>query len=78
MTAGQVRVEIDKDVCMSAEYCLHTAAEVFTVDTQGVVALVGATEELVHEVPGALRERVITAAQQCPSGAISWKVLASD
>lgn len=76
MSGATVRVEIDKDVCMSAEYCVFTAPEVFAVDAQGIVTLAGAPGELVHEVAGAFEERVITAAQQCPSGAISWRVRA--
>ncbi|MDA3642722.1 (4Fe-4S)-binding protein [Saccharopolyspora indica] len=59
-----MRIEANRDVCVSAGMCVLNAPEVFDQDDDGVVELLSA------EVPAEQVEAVTRAVQVCPSGAL--------
>ncbi|QLL05267.1 ferredoxin [Mycobacterium vicinigordonae] len=59
-----MKVEADREVCISAGTCVMTAGAVFDQDTDGIVRLVGA------EVPVGEELRAHNAVKLCPSGAL--------
>jgi ferredoxin len=60
-----MRVVIDYDVCASTGSCMQTCPEVFEVRSDGFLYV------LQDEPPEALWPAVRTAAELCPTGAIS-------
>lgn len=60
-----MRVEIDYDVCASTGACTQEAPEVFEIRSDGYLYL-------LQEEPGEeLRSKVESAAELCPTGAIT-------
>lgn len=59
-----MRIEVDRDVCVSAGMCVLNAPGAFDQDDDGVV------EPLVAEVPAEQVDAVTRAVQVCPSGAL--------
>jgi ferredoxin len=59
-----VRVEADRDVCISAGNCVMVADAVFDQDDDGIVVV------LVDEVPAAEEEHAREAVKLCPSQAL--------
>jgi ferredoxin len=57
-----LRVEIDRERCMGSGNCVYWAGEVFDVADDMVAVVVGN--------PDAYAERVLAAAEQCPTNAI--------
>ena len=62
MTAS-LRVEIDRERCMGSGNCVYWAGEVFDVADDMVAVIVGD--------PDAHAERVLLAAENCPTNAIT-------
>jgi ferredoxin len=60
---GGLRVTIDRDRCMGSGNCAYWASDVFDVADDMVAVVVGD--------PAANRERVLVAAEHCPTGAIT-------
>jgi ferredoxin len=59
-----VRVEADRDACISAGNCVMTAGEVFDQDDDGIV------EVLVPEVSAEDEAKVDQAVKLCPASAL--------
>ncbi|MGH9112453.1 MAG: ferredoxin [Acidimicrobiales bacterium] len=59
---GSLRVVIDRERCMGSGNCVHWSADVFDV-ADDMVAIVAGD-------PDAHRERVLLAAEHCPTNAI--------
>jgi ferredoxin len=59
-----VKVEADRDVCISAGNCVMTAGAVFDQDDDGIVMV------LVDEVPADEEEHARDAVKLCPSQAL--------
>lgn len=60
-----MRIVIDRDLCQGHAACMGEAPEVFQVSDKGVLTV-------LNERPDAsLRAKVESAAQYCPTGAIS-------
>ena len=60
-----MRVIVDKNICASTGACMQVCPEVFEVRSDGYLYLL--TEEPGEE----LREKVTTAADMCPTAAIT-------
>jgi ferredoxin len=61
--AVALEIEINRDVCMGSGNCSFWAPGVFDLDDDGVA--------IVIDVDGAPEDKVILAAQGCPTQAIS-------
>jgi ferredoxin len=61
---SRVRVEADRESCISAGRCMAATAEVFDQDEDGLVVVI------VAEPLGEQQERARKAAYACPAGAI--------
>ncbi|WP_418960169.1 ferredoxin [Streptomyces tritici] len=59
------RLSVDRGRCQGAGMCALTAPAVFDQDDDGLVVLLAAAQATAH------RQSVRTAAQVCPSGAIT-------
>ena len=59
-----VRVQADRDVCISAGNCVMVAGAVFDQDDDGIVVV------LVDEVPEGEQDHVREAVRLCPSQAL--------
>ncbi|MBO0681381.1 ferredoxin [Mycolicibacterium sp. S2-37] len=59
-----MRIEVDRDACISAGNCVMSAAEVFDQDDDGVVEL------LADPVPEAEEEHAREAVRLCPASAL--------
>jgi ferredoxin len=59
-----MRIEADRDACVSAGNCVMTAGAVFDQDDDGVVML------LVDEVPPGEEEHAREAVRLCPASAL--------
>jgi ferredoxin len=59
-----VKVQADRDVCISAGNCVMAAADVFDQDDDGIVVV------LVDEVPDGDEENTREAVRLCPSQAL--------
>jgi ferredoxin len=59
-----MKVEADRDVCISAGNCVMAAGEVFDQDEDGIVVL------LVDEVPESEEDHAREAVRLCPSQAL--------
>ena len=59
-----VRVQADRDVCISAGNCVMAASAVFDQDEDGIVIV------LVDEVPEGEEDHVREAVRLCPSEAL--------
>ena len=59
-----VRVQADRDVCISAGNCVMAASAVFDQDEDGIVIV------LVDEVPEGEQDHVREAVRLCPSQAL--------
>jgi len=59
-----VRVQADRDVCISAGNCVMAADAVFDQDDDGIVVV------LVDEVPEGEQDHVREASRLCPSQAL--------
>ncbi|MFJ4657090.1 ferredoxin [Nocardia sp. NPDC088792] len=68
-----IRVEVDREVCQSSGYCVHTAPQVFALDAEGIVALHSGGELTGGpiEVTAGQAELVDRAAWDCPAAAIT-------
>ena len=64
-----MRVSVDQDICMGAEYCLQAAATMFRHNDEGIVELTDGTTG-PRAIPEDLRAQVADAVGGCPSGAI--------
>ncbi|WP_235432056.1 ferredoxin [Nocardiopsis sp. RV163] len=62
---GPLRLRADTGVCAGAGQCVRAAPDLFDQDDDGLVVLLRA------DVPERDRERALTAADWCPSGAVS-------
>ncbi len=60
-----LRLETDPDTCAGAGQCVRAAPDLFDQDDDGLVVLLRA------HVPPEARERALTAADWCPSGAVT-------
>ncbi len=60
-----MKVIVDKNICASTGACMQVCPEVFEVRSDGYLYLI--TEEPSEE----LREKVTTAADMCPTAAIT-------
>ncbi len=60
-----MKVDVDFDVCASTGSCMQVCPEVFEVRTDGYLYI------LQEEPPEELREKVTTAAEMCPTAAIT-------
>jgi ferredoxin len=60
-----MKVNVDFDVCASTGSCMQVCPEVFEVRTDGYLYI------LQEEPPEELREKVTTAAEMCPTAAIT-------
>jgi ferredoxin len=60
-----MNVVVDFDVCASTGNCMQVCPEVFEVRTDGYLYI------LLEEPPEELREKVTTAAEMCPTAAIT-------
>lgn len=60
-----MRVKVDYDVCASTGACMQVCPEVFEVRSDGYLYL------LTEEPPAEVQDKVRTAADLCPTGAIS-------
>jgi ferredoxin len=60
-----MRVVVDFDVCASTGACMQVCPEVFEVRSDGYLYV------LQEEPPESLREKVTSAADLCPTAAIS-------
>ncbi|MCZ7525542.1 MAG: ferredoxin [Acidimicrobiia bacterium] len=58
-----MRIEVDRDVCMGSGNCLFWAPGVFDQDDDGI--------SVVKDAGGEPEEKVVLAAQGCPTQAIS-------
>ncbi len=58
-----LEIEVDREVCMGSGNCTYAAPGVFDLDDDSIAAVVDPSA-----APG---DQVVTAAQQCPTGAIS-------
>lgn len=63
--SAPLRLHADTDVCAGAGQCVRAAPDLFDQDEDGLVLL------LRTDVPEQARERALTAADWCPSGAVS-------
>jgi ferredoxin len=63
VSAGQLHVQADRDVCIGAGMCVLTAGAVFDQDDDGLVVV-------VDETP-ADEDAARQAVANCPSGALS-------
>lgn len=63
-----MRVVVDYDVCVSTGVCTNVCPEVFEIRADGYVYLMGTAEEALND---ALVGKVMEAADQCPTGALS-------
>ena len=59
-----MRVQADRDVCISAGNCVMAAADVFDQDDDGIVVV------LVDEVPDGEEDNAREAVRLCPSQAL--------
>jgi ferredoxin len=59
-----VKIQADRDVCISAGMCVITAETVFDQDDDGIVVV------LTEDVPEGEQQRVREAVNLCPSGAL--------
>jgi ferredoxin len=59
-----VKIEADRDACISAGNCVMTAENVFDQDDDGIVVL------RTEAVPDSEQSRVREAVRLCPSGAL--------
>jgi ferredoxin len=59
-----MRIDADRDVCISAGNCVMSAPAVFDQDDDGIVVL------LTDPVPDAERDRAREAVKLCPSTAL--------
>ncbi|WP_102141452.1 ferredoxin [Mycobacterium hubeiense] len=59
-----MRVQADRDVCISAGNCVMTAGAVFDQDDDGIVVV------LVDDIPDEELDRVREAVKLCPSSAL--------
>lgn len=62
-TVGDLRVRIDRTLCVAFNNCIDAAPEAFTLDEVGVVTFV--TPEAVE------RERLLRACDACPVDALT-------
>ncbi len=60
-----MRISVDQNVCCSAGNCVFAVPEVFDQDDDGLVIT------LMTTAPAELEAKVQSAADTCPSGAIS-------
>lgn len=60
-----MRIIIDRDLCQGHAACMGEAPEVFHVTDKGVMTVLDSSP------PEALRAKVASAAQYCPTGAIT-------
>ncbi len=58
-----LEIEIDRDVCMGSGNCVYAAEGVFALDDEGIAT--------VLDPAAAPADDVESAAQHCPTGAIS-------
>ncbi|MEE2039951.1 (4Fe-4S)-binding protein [Nocardiopsis sp. CT-R113] len=62
---GPLRLHADTDVCAGAGQCVRAAPDLFDQADDGLVVLLRA------DVPAHARDRALTAADWCPSGAVA-------
>ena len=61
-----LEVEVDRDVCMGSGNCVYTAPGAFDLDDDSI--------SFVVDPAGASEEKVIVAARNCPTHAITvWR-----
>lgn len=60
-----LRLSADPQVCAGAGQCVRAAPDLFDQDEDGLVVVLRA------QVSGQARERALTAADWCPSGAVT-------
>jgi ferredoxin len=58
-----LRIEIERDLCMGSGNCQFWAPDVFRVEDDGVAVVLDPT--------GAPADRIVSAAEGCPTGAIT-------
>jgi ferredoxin len=62
-----VKVTVDFDLCASTGNCVRTISEVFEIRDDGYLYVLGGFDE---SLPERLRDKVQSAVDMCPSGAI--------
>lgn len=60
--SGQIEIEIDRELCMGSGNCSFWAPGVFDLDDDGIAVVV--------EVAAQPEEKIVLAAQGCPTQAI--------
>ena len=60
-----LRLAVDREACAGAGQCVRAAPDLFDQDDDGLVVALRA------DVPPEARERALTAADWCPSGAVT-------
>ena len=58
-----IEIDIDRDACMGSGNCVYTAPGAFELDDDSIARVV--------DPDAATEEAIVTAARQCPTGAIS-------
>lgn len=64
-TGSTLRLTADREVCAGAGQCVRAAPDLFDQDDDGLVVVLRA------DVPPEASERALTAADWCPSGAVT-------
>jgi ferredoxin len=63
---GQLRISIDREICMGSGVCVVYAASTFTQDAESKAVLVDLISDSV--------EQIQTAVEACPTGALSVQI----
>ena len=63
MTPVVLEIEIDRDLCMGSGNCVYEAPGAFDLDEDGIAVVV--------DPAGAPEDKVLTAARNCPTHAIT-------
>ncbi len=58
-----IEIEIDRDVCMGSGNCVYAAPGVFELDNDSIAR--------VDVADASSEDEILTAARQCPTGAIT-------
>ena len=67
LTVGELRIRIDRELCVGFGDCVTAAPEAFQLDAEGLAVF--------HDPGGVERERLLRACDACPVDAITvWDV----
>lgn len=65
-----MRVEADRDACISAGNCVMTAGEIFDQDDDGIVVVLASADGKAADVSAADEAKVREAVTLCPASAL--------